>query len=902
MDAAIESIVPDGDAKPPPVNLVSSQSLTSTSSGFLASSEKTSPSLSSQNRTHSIPQRPSSASLLGVSTHTHGGASKETVVNVSSAKRSLYRASTGENKSVTRDLAALDFLLGIPLAAESNIVQEGWILQRQQQQEDATRDRHYPLQIDKDASSSAFSTHYPESEKAAAVSTGTWWSKYVQSIADPLLATGSIDENGAPRGTAPLASNDEELERPQATQISETPMERSATAHSGSVMFPAYTPGRRLDGDPAVQIKIPVAAVKVTQRTMQKTIARTAAIREWERQTAHGLADHPPLLDGRLFFSASGGYPTSVFSVIRYEPKREEAEFRRKKLESLGGGGSQFVMPVRDWRGISYRVLLPRKKVKEHNTSHFNRFVRSRGGGSTASDDSKQASDIDDADLANNSVDASADGKDEMEGDESSVLSISDDESDEYVPGILDDPKMILGRHRNLMIGDHITGPIVSSTIQFVKPALLKAELNKQFRDRFDGWEPPKAARKYAGAYVSVQEGKYVLKDPTEDTINTGPPNANNDGGKGGRHRQGSLSSLGSTTEGATKEKPTLRIPPSLTLSKIRSLKQQALSAAVRAGIEVGTVALSCVYFERLCLHCRVDKSNRRLCFAACLLIASKLNEPNVGLVMTSLNEPTTKQQADNGSRFQSLIRPNKRSNKIFASLLEFFTEDWSLSLKRLLDAEWGVFAALGFSLHATPSQVAFHFKRLMKTLEWNPSHYLGPVMWEQWQDALDEEERRKREKTRKEEIKRQRKEERLLNLQLELENEVLRRQNPSSGDRRSSKVTSGPRMEHRDRNSQDSEKQARSNTTVAGGLKMFNPFGMRKSRSTSRLESEEGNTSPPSIPRILPVSSSLPMLAGIVNTWTVETCPKLPLVESAKDGDNVVAIADESESDNLII
>ena len=68
-------------------------------------------------------------------------------------------------------------------------------------------------------------------------------------------------------------------------------------------------------------------------------------------------------------------------------------------------------------------------------------------------------------------------------------------------------------------------------------------------------------------------------------------------------------------------------MPPSLTLSKIRSLKEQALAAAVRAKLEISTVALAIIYFERLCLDCRVDKSNRRLSFAACLLLAIKINE-----------------------------------------------------------------------------------------------------------------------------------------------------------------------------------------------------------------------------------------------------------------------------------
>ena len=62
----------------------------------------------------------------------------------------------------------------------------------------------------------------------------------------------------------------------------------------------------------------------------------------------------------------------AVFSVIKYEPKKEEEIRRRQKLEALGGGGSQFVMPSRDWRGVSYRGLLPRIEKKNKT---FNRII-----------------------------------------------------------------------------------------------------------------------------------------------------------------------------------------------------------------------------------------------------------------------------------------------------------------------------------------------------------------------------------------------------------------------------------------------------------------------------------------------------------------------------------------------
>jgi predicted RNase H-like nuclease len=74
--------------------------------------------------------------------------------------------------------------------------------------------------------------------------------------------------------------------------------------------------------------------------------------------------------------------------------------------------------------------------------------------------------------------------------------STSSEESGNYVCGFLDDPEWVSGRHRHVMYGDKSVGPIVSSTIQFVKPSELKRELNNKFRERFDGWEPPKSQRK----------------------------------------------------------------------------------------------------------------------------------------------------------------------------------------------------------------------------------------------------------------------------------------------------------------------------------------------------------------------------------------------------------------------
>lgn len=201
------------------------------------------------------------------------------------ARGRIYRTVVnGQTKWVTRDLAALEFLSGIPMEEESSLVHSGWLRNQQP-------------------------------------APGKWWEKFIRQAP---LRRGSGD-------------NDNVLEQPGDSQ--------DAKAHGRAVV----TGGRRLDGDNAKHVTIPRTGFA---RTRQRSIARQAAIREWELQLAHGLRDEKSdgLLDGRVFFSSKENYPISVFSVIKYEPKREEAARLRQKLEARGGGGTQFVVPERDWR------------------------------------------------------------------------------------------------------------------------------------------------------------------------------------------------------------------------------------------------------------------------------------------------------------------------------------------------------------------------------------------------------------------------------------------------------------------------------------------------------------------------------------------------------------------------
>lgn len=659
----------------------------------------------------------------------------------STQARRLYRTAANKSLSVTREIAALDFLVGIPLETEGKIVRDGWVQERRLQKEESKTDNS-------DASDDGDFHGAPTSLQ------GKWWEKWIKASNDT-----SWSQNDPAKTSQSMQDRDNaELERPEAVDRGK-PNDTTSRASAKTSVWQAYAPGRRLEGDDAIRVQIPVTTKTLTK---QRSIARQAALREWESQTAHGIVDEsgggktnrPPLADGRLFFSAAGAYPVSVFSMIRYEPRKEEQQLRRQKLEALGGGGSQFVPPTRDWRGVSYRSLLPRKR--QNIPSFFDRF---------------RSEEIDSGIIEKYNVENSSDD------DNTSTSSSSSEDSDEYQPALIDDPEMKLGRHRNVIVGDKALGPVVCSTIQFVEPRILKAELNKQFRERFDGWEPPRGARKYIGA--KVVNGEYKLMDPTVEyggeTDPARPPRKSQESFTSERSVASEKDAI-TTTGASTAKEMQIRMPPSLTLSKIRSLKHQALIAAVKAKLEIGTVALASVYFERLCLDCRVDKSNRRLTFAVCMLLAAKLNEPNVGLVMKQEKVTSSEENEGLPAKLYSLVRPNERSNNMFESLLGFFTQDWNLSLKRIFDAEWGVFAALGFSLHANPSHVAFHFRRMLKTLEWNVRDYLGRDMHDQWLRALEVEEDRQRERDKRKERKRREREERILNLRIEIENEVIRR------------------------------------------------------------------------------------------------------------------------------
>jgi len=142
----------------------------------------------------------------------------------------------------------------------------------------------------------------------------------------------------------------------------------------------------------------------------------------------------------------------------------------------------------------------------------------------------------------------------------------------------------------------------------------------------------------------------------------------------------------------------------------------------------------------------------------ACLLLAYKFNEPNVA-IRTEFSDPdppeTGKKKKKKSKSALSYFSTTKKADSIFASLLNFLATDWNLNPKELFSAEWGVFVALEFKLHASPNQIAFHFKRLMKSLERRPLTYLGTEMYTYWQDVIDNETCRMERKQKRREVSR---------------------------------------------------------------------------------------------------------------------------------------------------
>ncbi|GLD98301.1 hypothetical protein PINS_up006998 [Pythium insidiosum] len=192
-----------------------------------------------------------------------------------------------------------------------------------------------------------------------------------------------------------------------------------ASAHGNNGATPLGTLASATSGEALAGRRLPGLDAKIVRippqfryRLTTKFPAASAVVRRWEAaSTQQGL------LEARVFLARECGYPLATFTVLKYNGNERSAV--RKRLMSLGN-----IEPMSyDWRGKSYYRLL-------HSTW------------------------------------APCDKDRDSQDDHPTAA--------QYMPNFLDDPEFRQGRHRHVVRGDKNIGPVVSSTLLFVKPNELK--------------------------------------------------------------------------------------------------------------------------------------------------------------------------------------------------------------------------------------------------------------------------------------------------------------------------------------------------------------------------------------------------------------------------------------------
>ena len=355
------------------------------------------------------------------------------------------------------------------------------------------------------------------------------------------------------------------------------------------------------------------------------------------------------LLKGRLFFSSSKGYPAGVFSTLPFSSA--------PRLTTMAAG-----VAASDDLGVISAQL---KKSRDRSRSPYQRAWRTLCGG-------------------NGSDGGSDDGGDDYDerGDPNAVAAVEGVSYERhlhcerapclfcawaqrngrvahpppppwypYDANELDDP----GINTNLSNLDHTVLSLPSYRMSVVPHAdarELKTQLNEQFRVTH-----PNLAHMHASRTKQKGQGRKVL-----------------------------------------------------TLSKIRRLKRESLQLACRADldVELSTIALSHVYFEKLVFAKRVSAGNRRVVMACCVLLAHKFNH-------TSMpdRESTLQKQRDLLEALESYPKGAPR--------------------RQILEAEPDILSALRFTLHVPRKEVMPHFYRLLDMMKplTTAREYLGDAMFQ---------------------------------------------------------------------------------------------------------------------------------------------------------------------------
>ena len=156
---------------------------------------------------------------------------------------------------------------------------------------------------------------------------------------------------------------------------------------------------------------------------------------------------------------------------------------------------------------------------------------------------------------------------------------------------------------------------------------------------------------------------------------------------------------------------------------------QIALRCGGHEGLELGTVALAHVCFEKLILRRHVNKDNFKTVMACCLVLAFKFNEPSGGATLLGSSQYATPM--------------TRRGETIRKDLYDKIEHYLSVTILRVIQMEFTVFTWLRFELHIRPHEVDPHFTRILKSLKPEPltqKEYLGKVLFERRLRILESE------------------------------------------------------------------------------------------------------------------------------------------------------------------
>ncbi len=263
----------------------------------------------------------------------------------------------GGSSNATREISALDFLLNIPLEAEQEIVRSGLEAERNVGNSSNNNsgtgltggsinnhrlDRSYSIDDEEkveldlkigvvDDVSSPNGVSRNDDWKMS--SGATWWQPMIQENKEFFAAeeerikkreqleleTGILE---APNGSDALSSMEEGKWKHNHHNMQQDGGNKSSTAsnamsnstslslHSRGNLYDertTFVPGRRLDGNEATLVRIPLEEAQTELNTTMRTVVRKAAVREWERKmvSSRDNENKQCLLDGRIFFSGN---------------------------------------------------------------------------------------------------------------------------------------------------------------------------------------------------------------------------------------------------------------------------------------------------------------------------------------------------------------------------------------------------------------------------------------------------------------------------------------------------------------------------------------------------------------------------------------------------------------------